>query len=145
VLAAVLLSPTKRDPFTGQPENEESQAVKDSSTPRSRAPKPEAKPKQQTKAAATPKVKVAVLSGVAAPGAAAKEAKRLKAKGFRIGVVTNARRLADRSAVLYARGERASARAVAEEAGIPSVKAADSATSEAAGGAKVAVLVGSSR
>jgi LytR cell envelope-related transcriptional attenuator len=145
VLAAVLLSPTKRDPFTGQPEDQESQPVKASSTPRPPAPKPEAKPKQQPKAAATPKVKVAVLSGVATPGAAAKEAKRLKAKGLRIGAVTNAPRPADRSAVLYARGEVSSARAVAEEAGIRSVKAADSASSDAAGGAKVAVVVGSAR
>lgn len=145
VLAAVLLSPTKRDTFTGLSKDEESQEVKATSTESAPPPKPKAKPKPQPEAAAKPKVKVAVLSGVATPGAAAKEAKRLKAKGFRIGAVTNAPGPADRSAVLYARGERAAARVVAEEAGIRSVKAADSETSDAAGGAKLAVVVGSSR
>jgi hypothetical protein len=128
VLAAVLLSPTKRDPYTGQPENEDSQPLK-----------------QEPKAAAKPKVRVAVLSGVTAQGAAVKEAKRLKAKGFRIGAVTDAPGPASRSAVLYARGERDAAQAVAEAAGIRSVKAVDSATSAAARGAKLSVVVGSRR
>ncbi len=90
-------------------------------------------------------MRIAVLSGVPASGAAAKEAKRLKAKGFRIGAVTNAPRPAERSAVLYARGQRAAARDLSKAVGIASVKRIDSQAAEPARGAKLVVLVGAAR
>lgn len=84
----------------------------------------------------------AVLSGVAEPGAAAKFARRLKRRGFRIGAVANAPGPAGRSAVLYASGGRTAARALAKEADIRTVKALDRATAGSARGAKLVVIVG---
>jgi len=115
-------------------------------------PKPKPKPKASPKPdppeggglAAAKRGPIAVLSGVAEPGAAAKFAKGLKRKGFRIGAVTNAPGPAARSAVLYAGGGRAAARALAKEAGISTVKALDPATAGPAGGAKLVVIVGAS-
>jgi len=86
-----------------------------------------------------------VLSAVAQPGTAAKEAKRLERKGFRVGTVANAPVPAERSAVLYARGARAPARAMAKAAGIRSVKAVDPTTAAAARGSKLYVVVGAKR
>jgi len=115
-------------------------------------PKPKPKPKPSPKPdppeggglAAAKRGPTAVLSGVAEPGAAAKLAKGLKRKGFRIGAVTNAPGPAARSAVLYASGGRAAARALAKEAGISAVKALDRGTAGRAGGAKLVVIVGAS-
>lgn len=117
-------------------------------------PKPQPKPKPKASPEADPpgdaglkaakRGPTAVLSGVAEPGAAAKVAKRLKRRGFRLGAVTNAPGPAERSAVLYARGGRAAARALAKEADISTVKALDRATAGPAGGAKLVVVVGAS-
>jgi len=115
-------------------------------------PKPKPKPKASPKPdppeggglAAAKRGPTAVLSGVAEPGAAAKFAKGLKRKGFRIGAVTNAPGPSARSTVLYAKGGLAAARALAKEAGIRTVKALDPATAGPAGGAKLVVIVGAS-
>jgi len=138
VLAAVVLSPEKHDPLTGADNDEDSKPLKASAPPPPR-------PKPRRAASAAKNVRVAVLNGVSEAGVAAKEAKRLKAKGFRIGAVAKAPHPAERSAVLYARGERAAARALAEEAGIDSVGAADSEIAGASRGAKLAVVVGAGR
>jgi len=123
-------------------------------TPDTKPPKPKPKPKPKASPkpdspksgglAAAKRGPTAVLSGVAEPGAAAKFAKGLKGKGFRIGAVTNAPGPAARSAVLYGSGGRAAARALAKEAGISTVKALDRATAGPAGGAKLVVIVGAS-
>lgn len=141
VLAAWLLSPERYDPLADH-EDENAKPVK-ASTPAS-APQKGAKAKPGPAPAAA-KVRVAVLSGVPEAGAAAKEAKRLKARGVPIGAVGNAPAPAERSAVLYARGQRAAAREVSEQAGIASVKAIDSQTAEPARGAKLVVVVGTDR
>ena len=147
VLAAVVLSPEKRDPFTGGDPDADAKPVKAAPppepAPKREEPKPEARPDPGL--AAAKKTRIAVLSGVAAPGAAAKEGKRLKAEGFRIGTVSNAPGPAQRSAVLYASGERAAAAALAEEAGIESVKSLDPETADAARGAELVVVVGDAR
>ena len=143
-----------------EPEKRQPQAPAATTTTETTDTKPKARPKPQPK----PKPKAspepdppedaglkaakrgptAVLSGVAEPGAAAKIAKRLKSRGFRIGAVTNAPGPAERSAVLYARGGRAAARALAKEADISTVKALDRATAGPAGGAKLVVVLGAS-
>ncbi len=123
----------------------ETEAKPKKATPK---PKPQASPKPDPSddagLGAAKRGPTAVLSGVAEPGAAAKVAKRLKRRGFRIGAVTNAPGPAERSAVLYAGGGRAAARALAKEANIRTVKALDRATAGPARGAKLVVVVGGS-
>jgi predicted nucleic acid-binding Zn ribbon protein len=87
---------------------------------------------------------LAVLSGVPQPGAAARFAKRLERRGFRVKTVANAPGPAERSSVLYVGGGEKAARALAEDAGIEDVKAADPATAAAAQGAKLVVVLGAS-
>lgn len=156
VLAAVLLSPEKYDPLAddGDEQSKPVKASTPSSPPPKPKPKPEAKPEAKPQPEAKPepkpapaakKVRLAVLSGVPQPGAAAKEAKRLKGKGFPVRTVGNAPGGAERSAVFYARGQQAAARDLAEAAGIASVKALDAQTAEPARGAKLVVVVGAAR
>jgi len=174
VVFAVVLSPEKRDPFTGSSE-ESSEPVPVASPPPAKQrepapasepapadepptgkprarPKPKARARQKARAKPRPaglgaakKARTAVLSGVGQPGAAAKEGERLKAKGFRVGTVANAPRPAERSAVLYARGSRSAAKALAKRAGIGSVRAVDPATAAVARGSKLYVVVGVKR
>jgi len=170
VVFAVVLSPEKRDPFTGSsepvpvaspppakqrepaPPSEPAPADEPpTGKPRAR-PKPKARARQKARAkprpaglAAAKKARTAVLSGVGQPGAAAKEGKRLKAKGFRVGSVANAPRPVERSAVLYALGSRSAAKALAKRAGIGSVRAVDPATAAVARGSKLYVVVGVKR
>lgn len=86
-----------------------------------------------------------MLSGVVQAGAGAKEGKRLKAKGFRVTTVANAPGPSERSAVLYARGARSAAKAMAKRVGIKAVRAVDPAPAAAARGAKLYVIVGATR
>jgi len=139
-----------------EPEKRQPQAPAATTTTETTDTKPKARPKPKPKASPEPdppedaglkaakRGPTAVLSAVAEPGAAAKVAKRLKRRGFRIGAVTNAPGPAERSAVLYARGGRAAARALAKEADISTVKALDRATAGPAGGAKLVVVLGAS-
>ncbi len=156
VLAAMLLSPEKYDPLADDGD-EQSKPVK-ASTPSSPPPKPKPKAEQAgaeagarakpepKPAPAAKKVRVAVLSGVPQPGAAAKEAKRLKGKGFPIRRRgQRARSAPSGQPCLYARGQQAAARDLAEAAGIASVKALDAQTAEPARGAKLVVVVGAAR
>ena len=116
------------------------------------SPKTTAQPKPKPKAKANPPAlnsakqgPTAVLSGVAEPGAAAKLARKLKRRGFRVGTVANAPSPAERSAVLYAPGSMAAGRALAKQLGIGAVKRVDSNTAGSARGAKLYVIVGARR
>lgn len=141
---------SRQEARQGGPDKRQSEvpATTDKTETRDTPPKP--KPRMSPKAGApvdaglraAKRGPTAVLSGVAEPGAAAKFARRLKRRGFRIGAVTNAPGPAGRSAVLYASGGRTAARALAKEADIRTVKALDRTTAGSARGAKLVVIVG---
>lgn len=91
-------------------------------------------------------VTVAVLNGTTIAGLAAQVGDEAKADGFTVGTVTNAARTdASRSEVLYRKGEKEAARAVAQRLNIRTIAPADPLSSELAGSFDVVVLVGADR
>jgi len=110
-------------------------------TPRAEEPRDE----ESDALAAAKRTPTAVLSGVPTPRAAAREAARLRRRGFRITQVANAPSPAERSAVLFAPGAREAARELARAAGIRTVRPVDPATAGTSGGARLYVIVGSRR
>ena len=83
-----------------------------------------------------------MLSGVGVPGIATRTGERLKGRGFRVGVVANAPAPSDRSVVLYARGKREAARALARRLRFRSVRPVDPGSRAAAPKAGLFVVLG---
>jgi hypothetical protein len=91
-------------------------------------------------------VTVAVLNGTTIAGLAAQVGEEAMANGFTLGTVTNAARTDQtRSVVLYRRGERDAASAVADRLGVHDTRPVDPLSAELAGSFDVIVLVGSDR
>jgi LytR cell envelope-related transcriptional attenuator len=91
-------------------------------------------------------VTVAVLNGTTIAGLAAQVGEEARADGFTLGTVTNAARTDQaRSEVLYRKGQKNAASAVARRLGIHSTTPADPLSSELAGSFDVVVLVGADR
>jgi hypothetical protein len=91
-------------------------------------------------------VTVAVLNGTTIAGLAAQVGDEAKADGFTVGTVTNAARTdASRSEVLYRKGKKEAARAVAQRLKIRTIAPVDPLSSELAGSFDVVVLVGADR
>jgi DNA-binding transcriptional ArsR family regulator len=108
-------------------------------------PKPKPKPKRSGALAAARRVQVAVLSGSAVPGIAAKTGAALKRKGFKVGTVGNAPGPAPQSVVLYSRGNKNAARALARSAKIGAVRPVDPAAQAIAPKAGLLAVVGADR
>jgi LytR cell envelope-related transcriptional attenuator len=108
-------------------------------------PKPKAKPRNAGALAAAKRTEVAVLSGSAVPGIAKSTSASLKRKGFRVGTVTNAPGPSQRSLVLYARGKKRAARALARSVKIGAVKRAGANFQAIAPKAGLIVVVGADR
>jgi hypothetical protein len=109
------------------------------------APKAKSKPKTSDALAQAKRIEIASLSGSFKSGIAGKTAKTLKGKGFKVGAVTNAPGPADRSAVYYARGAEAPAKALGGDLAIRDVRPAGSNVRAAGQGARLIVLVGADR
>ena len=111
--------------------------------------KPEpAKPKRPRSAgalAAAKRTEVAVLSGSAVPGIAGKTGATLKRRGFRLGTVANAPGPSQRSLVLYTRGKRKAAKALAASIKIRATKPVDPGSKATAATAGLIVIVGADR
>ena len=88
-------------------------------------------------------VSVAILNGNGVSGAAASEASRVRARGYRIGQVGNASRGGyGQSIVMYRTGRRAEGLRLARELGIRLVSPLDGLRARDLKGAKLAVVVG---
>jgi LytR cell envelope-related transcriptional attenuator/zinc ribbon protein len=90
-------------------------------------------------------VEVAVLSGVGVSGIAKRTGKRVEAKGFGLGAVTNSAEPSEHSIVLYASGKRREAKEVGKTLGIDRFKAVDRANGRLSKGADVVVVIGGDR
>lgn len=93
-------------------------------------------------------ITVAVLNGTATPGLAASVGSSLRAAGFKVGNVTNASETGvAKTKVLYAKGRKAEARAVAQQLKVKrgQMLRMDAANAALAGNAKVAVVTGQDR
>jgi LytR cell envelope-related transcriptional attenuator len=91
-------------------------------------------------------VTVAVLNGTTVQGLAAKIGQEVSANGFTIGTIGNAAKIDQaRTEVLYAKGQSAAARAVANRLGIQATGPVDSVNAEIAGSFDAVVLVGADR
>lgn len=91
-------------------------------------------------------VTVAVLNGTTIAGLAAQVGEEARADGFTLGTVTNAAKTnQSRSQVLYRKGQKNAANAVANRLGIDSTAEVDPLSAELAGSFDVVVLVGSDR
>jgi hypothetical protein len=91
-------------------------------------------------------VTVAVLNGTTIAGLAAQVGEEARADGFTLGTVTNAAKTnQSRSQVLYRKGQKAAASAVANRLGINSTSEVDPLSAELAGSFDVVVLVGTDR
>lgn len=88
-------------------------------------------------------VSVTVLNGNGVSGAAATEASRVRARGYKIRVVGNSPRGAyGQSVVMYRMGRRGEAPRLAHDLGIPLVSPLDGLRPRELKGAKLAVIVG---
>jgi hypothetical protein len=152
-LVAFVLAPNKNDSSGGassaapaaSPAPPPSASTKPAA-PRAKAkPKPKPAPSGGRALAAAKSARVAVLSGSPVPGIAARTGAALKRKGFRVGTVGNAPGPAPRSVVLYARGKKGAARALARSAGIRAVRPADPAAQAMDPKAGLLVVVGADR
>jgi LytR cell envelope-related transcriptional attenuator len=103
---------------------------------------PKAKPRNASALTAAKRTEVAVLSGSAVPGVAKRTSAALKRKGFRVGMVTNAPAASQGSLVLYARGKKRAALALARSAKIRTVKPADPNSQAIAPKAGLIVVIG---
>lgn len=91
-------------------------------------------------------VTVAVLNGTTIAGLAAQVGEEARADGFTLGTVTNAAKTDQaRSVVLYRKGQKNAADAVADRLGIRSTSEVDPLSAELAGSFDVVVLVGADR
>lgn len=91
-------------------------------------------------------VTVAVLNGTTIAGLAAQVGEEARADGFTLGTVTNAAATdQEGSKVLYDKGQKNAARAVANRLGIRSTGPVDPISEELAGSFDVVVLVGADR
>ena len=110
-------------------------------------PKPKTRPKPRNAGglAAAKRTQVAVLSGSAVPGIAGKTGDALKRKGFHVGTVANAPGPSQRSLVLYARGKKRAARALARSVKIGAVKPAGPNFQAIAPKAGLIVVIGADR
>ncbi len=90
-------------------------------------------------------VEVAVLNGTSIPGLAAKVCDDVKANGFHCGAVTNSQSSFSTSVVMFQRGHKREASAVAHDLGVKKVRVINSNITSVAGGAPVAVVVGQDR
>ena len=108
-------------------------------------PKPRPKPRNAGGLAAAKRTQVAVLSGSAVPGIAGKTGDALKRKGFHVGTVANAPGPSARSLVLYARGKKRAARALARSLKIGAVKPAGPNFQAIAPKAGLIVVIGADR
>jgi LytR cell envelope-related transcriptional attenuator len=95
--------------------------------------------------AAAKHTQTAVLSGSPVPGIAGRTGQRLSRNGFHLGTVANAPAPSKRSSVLYVRGKRGAARALARILGIASIARLDDTNASMAAGAKLVVIVGADR
>lgn len=152
-LVAFVLAPDKNDdnlngsaapvaePTAGPP-------AEKPSTQAATRPKPKAKPERRKSAgalAAAKRTEVAVLSGSAVPGIAGKTGAGLKRRGFRVGTVGNAPGPSERSLILYTRGKRTAANALAASIKIRATKPADPSSTATAPTAGLIVVVGADR
>src|SRR3954451_15937255 len=155
-LVAFVLAPDKGDSSGGRASA--APAVSPAPPPpaptRSETPaKPKAKPKPKPRRrapsgaalAAAKRTQVAVLSGSAVPGIAAKTGAALKRKGFKVGTVGNAPGPSTTSVVLYARGKKNAAHALGRSIKIAAVKPADPASQAIDPKAGLLVVVGADR
>lgn len=108
---------------------------------------PAAKPSPNKAAApglARSKVRVLVLNGNGVTGAAAREASRVRGRGYRISAVTNAPRMDyTRSLVMYRKGFAGEAQRLARDLRVPIVGPLDGLRKSEVGGAHVVLVVGS--
>jgi hypothetical protein len=99
-------------------------------------------PAEPTTAGTPSSVTFSVLNGTSVDGLAKQVADELEAAGYRRGNVTNAGVQKAESAVLYARGARADALAVAREIDVSQTEPIDAPSQALAGDASVVVVVG---
>jgi len=90
-------------------------------------------------------VRVSVLSGADIPGLAARTARRLERRGFRLAEVANAPAPSAESTVLFAPNARKQAAAVAEVLDISAIRPLDAPNRAVAGSARVVVVAGGDR
>lgn len=88
------------------------------------------------------KTKVMVLNGNGRTGAAASAASRVKARGYRIGDVTNAPELVPRSIVMYRPGFAGEGKRLARDLGVRLVTPLDGMRVSALHGAQVVFILG---
>jgi LytR cell envelope-related transcriptional attenuator len=88
-------------------------------------------------------VRVTVLNGNGIAGAAAATASRVRARGYRIGLVGNSRRAYGRSVVIYRGTFRREAVRLAHDIGVRLVSPLDGLRARDLHGAQLAVIVGS--
>jgi hypothetical protein len=88
------------------------------------------------------KVRVTVLNGNGVAGAAAATASQIRARGYKIGLVGNARGGYGRSVVIYRGDFRREAVRLAHDLGIPLVSPLDGLRARDLHGAQLAVIVG---
>jgi len=86
--------------------------------------------------------KVLVLNANGITGAAAAEASRARARGYRVSRTGNAARTLGQSVVLYRPGNRPEARRLARDEGIPLVGPLDGITPRQLHGAQVVIVLG---
>ena len=86
--------------------------------------------------------KVLVLNANGITGAAATEASRARARGYKVPATGNAARTAGRSVVLYRPGYRPEAKRLARDEGIPLIGPLDGLTPRQLHGAQVAIVLG---
>jgi hypothetical protein len=123
--------------------------AKPAPAPATPKPYPKANPKAKARdtgaLAAAKRTQVAVLSASSVPGIAAKTGAALKRRGFRVGPVTNGPGPSASSLVLYARGKKAEAGALARSANISAVRPANPNFQALAPKAGLIVVVGADR
>jgi hypothetical protein len=91
---------------------------------------------------ASNEIEVTVLNGTAVSGLAATFGNKVEKKGFKLGAVSNTDQPVEKSVVMFKAGHKPEAKRVAKELKISHLTAMNSEVELAAGGAKVAVVIG---
>lgn len=91
---------------------------------------------------ASNEIEVTVLNGTAVSGLAATFGNKVEKKGFKLGAVSNTDQPVEKSVVMFRPGHKPEAKRVAKELKIAHLTAMNSEVELAAGGAKVAVVIG---